>query len=154
MFPGATVVVVVGDPVRRAISNYRFSADKGNEDLPPVEAMRASASGERAWDQTRFCVSPYAYLTRGRYVFEELVTDLTVIAGLYERLAVDATYRPNGFVTAVNASEDGDRPVEPELETRTNGSRTAHEPRVWFLRPAIARAIAPPASATSPNHGP
>jgi hypothetical protein len=132
--PGADVVVVLRDPVRRAISNYRFSTAHGNEDVPIDEALRASASDERAWDPTRFSVSPYAYVARSRYIdylerlassverdrihvvmFEELVADLGVVAGLYERLGVDATFRPRGFGAAVNASNAAGESVAPEL---------------------------------------
>src|SRR5205814_123516 len=65
--PGAPLLVVLRDPVRRAISNYRFSTQNGVDDLPISEALRAEA-GERSWDHARFSVSPFAYLARGRYV--------------------------------------------------------------------------------------
>jgi hypothetical protein len=134
--PGAPLLVVVRDPVRRAISNYRFSAEHGVEDLPIPEALRPEA-GNRAWDHARFSVSPFAYLARGRYVeylerlsrcvapelirvlvFEELVNDETAIAGIYALLGVDETFRPAEFGSAVNASTTGDQPVGAEIEAR------------------------------------
>lgn len=134
LLPEATVLVVLRDPVRRAISNYRFSVQNGAEDLPLAEAMHA-ATYERSWDRARFSVSPYDYLARGRYadyverlarnvtreqiqvlLFEELVTDTTVIAGLYEALGVDASFEPTGLGAVVNASE-GSEPLDAELET-------------------------------------
>jgi hypothetical protein len=131
--PNAPIVVVVRDPVARAISNFRFSVQNGVENLPMAESLRA-ATGEREWDTKRFSVSPFDYLARGRYadyleravqsiardriqvvIFEELVSDIAVIAGLYERLGVDKTLRPSAFHTAVNASDAGDEPVDPEI---------------------------------------
>jgi hypothetical protein len=131
--PDAPIVVVVRDPVARAISNVRFSVQNGVENLPMAEALRA-ATGAREWDAKRFSVSPFDYLARGRYadyleravrsiprdsiyvlVFEELVSDTGVIAQLYERLGVDASFRPSGFHTAVNASDAGNEPVDPEI---------------------------------------
>ena len=50
--PGAPLLVVLRDPVRRAISNYRFSTQNGVDDLPISEALRAEA-GERSWDHAR-----------------------------------------------------------------------------------------------------
>lgn len=134
--PDALIVVVVRDPVRRAVSNYRFTVEHGIEDLPPADALRRAASGDRPWDRTRFSVSPFDYLARGRYVdylerfaahvardqmrvllFEELVADPSVVASLYERLGVDPTVRPSGLGTAVNAANAPDELLEPELET-------------------------------------
>jgi hypothetical protein len=131
--PAAPIVVVVRDPVARAISNFRFSVQNDVENLPMAEALRA-ATGEREWDTKRFSVSPFDYLARGRYVdyleravrstardsihvviFEELVSETAVIARLYERLGVDASFRPSSFDTAVNASDAGDEPVDPEI---------------------------------------
>jgi hypothetical protein len=116
------------------MSNYRFTVQHGAEDLPPVEALHQAASGARAWDRERFSVSPFDYLVRGRYVdylerlaahvardrmqvlvFEELVSDPSVVAALYERLGVDPTFRPAGVGTGVNAADDVDVP-EPDLE--------------------------------------
>jgi hypothetical protein len=132
--PEATVLVVLRDPVHRAISNYRFSLENGVEDLPLAQAMRA-ATDERPWDRARFSVSPYDYLARGRYadyierlarnvtpeqihviLFEDLVVDASVIAGLYETLGVDASFEPTGLGAVVNASEGGE-PLDVELET-------------------------------------
>lgn len=133
--PSSPLVVVLRDPVQRAISNYRFTAQHGHEELPLAEALRASQTRGRRWDRERFSVSPYAYVPRGRYVdfleryarhvprehlsvvlFEELTQDPAVIAGLYERLGVDPSFRPAGFGAVVNASDENDEPVEPELE--------------------------------------
>src|SRR5262249_2213212 len=67
LIPDARVVVVLRDPVERALSNYAFTVAHGNETLDLGAALRASATGERTWDRDQFSVSPYAYLPRGRY---------------------------------------------------------------------------------------
>jgi hypothetical protein len=66
-FPGAAIVVVVRDPVARALSHYAFSVRSGVEDLPPEEALDP-AREDRPWDEAAISVSPYHYLRRGRYV--------------------------------------------------------------------------------------
>jgi hypothetical protein len=133
-FPEAVIAVVLRDPVRRAVSNYRFTRQHGHEERGLPEALRASTNDERAWDRRRFSVSPYAYLPRGRYidyledlarhvppeqryvvVFEELVTSADVVAALYRRLGVESSFRPSGFDAVVNASEGHDEEIEPEF---------------------------------------
>ena len=136
MLPDARVILVVRDPVHRAMSNYHFSVQHGVEDLPPADALRAAAAGDREWDHTRFSVSPFDYLARGRYaeyldrfaahvardrihvlVFEELVADPSVVADLYERLGVDPTFMPPGSGTVVNAAVPAEEAPDAELET-------------------------------------
>jgi hypothetical protein len=133
LLPEARIVVVVRDPVARAVSNHRFSTAEGVENLPLGEALRDSEAGGRAWDAEHFSVSPFAYLARGCYadalariaqrvpraqldvlVFEELVADPSVLTGLYERLGVDPAFRPPALGTAVNAS-----PASNELDAAT-----------------------------------
>ena len=66
-FPEARIVVVVRDPIARALSHYAFSSQSGLEDLPLHEALDLEAE-QRAWDTDAVSVSPYRYLSRGRYV--------------------------------------------------------------------------------------
>jgi hypothetical protein len=134
MLPNASILVMLRDPVQRAISNYRFSIQNGVEDLPMTEALRAAA-GRREWDRARFSVSPFEYLARGRYadylegivgsvepellhvlLFEELAGSATVIADLYERLHVDPSFEPSRLGMVINASSASDSVVSPELE--------------------------------------
>ena len=51
-------------------------------------------------------------------VFEELIADPQVVATLYERLGVDAGFRPVGCGTAVNATDDLGDPLDADLEAR------------------------------------
>lgn len=123
MLGRAYVVAVLRDPVRRAVSNWRFSTDNGYETRPLVEALEANLREQRAWDRGRTSVSPFAYLERGRYLdhlqpwldtfgestsvlfTDELVGDETVIADLYAWLGVDAAFQPVRAEGPVNASE-------------------------------------------------
>ena len=63
-----TIVVQLRDPIARAVSNWRFSTEHGVEDLTLEQALDASLRGDRTWDSSRFSVSPFAYLERGRYI--------------------------------------------------------------------------------------
>jgi hypothetical protein len=66
-FPAARILVVLRDPVERAVSHYRFSREQGVEDLP-IEAALDPAAESRPWDTEAISVSPYPYLSRGRYI--------------------------------------------------------------------------------------
>jgi hypothetical protein len=65
-FPGARCIVVLRDPVERAISNYWFSVENGFEKRPPEEALQPGA--EDAAAVAGVSASPFAYLQRGRYL--------------------------------------------------------------------------------------
>lgn len=133
LLPDALVVVLLRDPVARALSHYRFSSDNGVEPLDLASALRASAQGSRAWDAARFSVSPFAYLERGRYIeqiepfaaivgremvhvlfLEELRDDPRVLADLFCRLRVDPTFIPSGTATLVNAAPPLVEPLDDE----------------------------------------
>lgn len=66
-FPTAHIVVVLRDPVRRALSHYAYTCSNGLENLPPTEALDPAAEA-RPWNTDVVSVSPYRYLSRGRYV--------------------------------------------------------------------------------------
>lgn len=124
------VVAQLRDPLERAISNWRFSAQHGAEERPLAQALAENLLGPRDWDPERTSVSPFAYLERGRYAdylapwlrrfpdtssvhfFEDLTVDDAAAGRLYGALGVDAAFRPEGFGAKVNAS-DGDSPELP-----------------------------------------
>ena len=107
------VVVVLRDPVQRALSNWRFSTDHGLETRDVEEALRADLEQEQQWDPGTTSVSPFAYVRRGRYVdhlapwrstfpdtthvlfLEELLADPTVLTGLVGALGVDPDLTPD-----------------------------------------------------------
>ena len=122
------VVVVLRDPVQRALSNWRFSTDHGLETRDLEEALRADLDREQPWDPGASSVSPFAYVRRGRYVdhlpawtsafpdsthvlfLEELLADPAVLTGLVASLGVDPDLTPPPAHEPVNESSV-DRPV-------------------------------------------
>jgi hypothetical protein len=66
-FPDARIVVLLRDPVDRAVSHWGYSQANGVEDLPLADALDPAAE-DRPWDRDRISVSPFRYLSRGRYV--------------------------------------------------------------------------------------
>ncbi len=125
------VVVVLRDPVQRAVSNWRFSTDHGLEERGLDAALRADLAGEQAWDPATTSVSPFAYVRRGRYAdhlppwtstfpgsthvvfLEELLADPAVLTGLVAALGVDPALTPEPASAPVNQSST-DRPVLSE----------------------------------------
>lgn len=125
------VVVVLRDPVERALSNWRFSSDHGFETRDVDEALRADVEREQPWDPGTTSVSPFAYVRRGRYVdhlpswastfpdsthvlfLEELLADPAVLTGLVGALGVDPDLTPQPAHAPVNKSS-GNRPVLSE----------------------------------------
>jgi hypothetical protein len=67
LLPDAKVLVVLRDPVERAISNYRFSVRNGLERAPFAVAVRQERKRRERYDRRSVSVSPFAYLRRGRY---------------------------------------------------------------------------------------
>ena len=124
----AHVVVLLRDPVQRAVSHWRFSTDHGLEARGLEEALLADLGDEQPWDPTTASVSPFAYLRRGRYAdhlppwtstfpgsthvlfLEELLADPSVLTGLMTALGVDPARAPAPTGGPVNQST-GDRPV-------------------------------------------
>lgn len=127
------ILVVLRDPVQRAVSNWRYSTDNGLEDRPLETALRQNLAGERPWDPSATSVSPYAYLERGRYVnylrpwlsvfptdtsvyfLSDLTRDDTAIGELYERLGVDSAFRPSQHDRRVNQSREAAPILSTEL---------------------------------------
>ena len=129
------ILVQLRDPVARAVSNWRFSTDHGVETRPLDEALRAdlgaAPSDGPQWDRGTSSVSPYAYVSRGRYVedlvrwvdrfdvrvqfLEELLSDPGVTTDLYRWLGVDEAFRPSLGETPVNASSTLPEPLDEAL---------------------------------------
>jgi len=65
-FPEAIVIVLVRNPVERAISNYFFSLANSLENRPIEEAL-AIVGDEPATPSWQTSVSPFAYVQRGYY---------------------------------------------------------------------------------------
>lgn len=122
--PGAKLVVVLRDPVDRAVSNYRFSVENGLEHEDVESALTRESMGSGVPEAQSVSVSPFAYLSRGLYVqhlervwarfrreqvgvffLEELVASQDAVGSVYQFLDVDPCYRSSAFARVVNASE-------------------------------------------------
>jgi hypothetical protein len=156
------VVAVLRDPVLRAVSNWRFSADNGLEDRPLDVALSESLEEEAAWDPATTSVSPFAYLPRGRYAgyldpwlaafgddvhvhfLADLVADDAAVADLYARLDVDPDFRPPGRDRVVNESSEPAPDLPADLRARLEGYFAASNQALstllgrdlpWWTRP-------------------
>ena len=126
------IVVQLRDPVARAVSHWKFSRQHGLETLTLPQALRADLHGTaRSWDRHRYSVSPFAYVTRGRYAdvlpvwterfdvrvqfLEEMREDPAHLDSLYGWLDVDDAVRPPEWDSRPNASIRSDEPVDPVL---------------------------------------
>jgi hypothetical protein len=131
----ASVLAVLRDPVARAVSNWRFTSDHGLESRPLEQALAESLEEEADWDRSATSVSPFAYLSRGRYVehlrpwlaafpdrvrvvfLPELLEEASSLADLYAWLGVDDGFRPAETGRVVNASSEAP-PALPEALSR------------------------------------
>ena len=127
MLGEAEVVVLLRDPVRRAVSHWRFSTANGFETRDVEDALLADLHDDQPWDPQRSSVSPFAYLRRGRYaeqlapwaatvpatthvlLLEELLADPEVLPGLVDALGLAPDRTPAPEAEVVNASP-GDAP--------------------------------------------
>jgi hypothetical protein len=129
------IVVVLRDPVERAVSNWRFSTDHGLETRPAEEALAANLEEPRAWDPTTSSVSPFAYLERGRYVdhlvpwleefpgthvlfLDELLAGPASVLPVLEALGAEPAPVPTPPATPVNPSEAPVPELDPGLRAR------------------------------------
>ncbi|MGB7447856.1 MAG: sulfotransferase [Ornithinimicrobium sp.] len=125
------IVVQLRDPVQRAVSNYRFSCAHGMEDRTLDEALRGDLTAPRPWDRSRSSVSPFAYVSRGRYAhelarwldrfevhvqfLEEVRAEPDRIGALYRWLEVDGSFRHDRGGELVNASAPTEEHLAPDL---------------------------------------
>ena len=90
-FPSAKALILLRNPIDRAVSNYWFSVNSGVETLSIWEAFTREDERRKHFDSSRFSVSPYAYLSRGYYVerirtLETIFDPSNVKVVLYEDL--------------------------------------------------------------------
>lgn len=139
-YPGARILVLVREPVARAVSHWRFSMESGVETLPLEDALAREAERRDDFDRARFSVSPFAYLRRGRYVedlerwarlfsedhlkvlvSERFLGEEKAVGDLYAWLGVAPDFRPGDLDRPVNASRpvaDGADALSPETRAR------------------------------------
>ena len=66
LLPEARHIIILRNPIDRAISHYRYSRRHGRETLDFAEAVRANRVVDLAVVQTS--AQPFAYLERGKYI--------------------------------------------------------------------------------------
>jgi len=122
MIPDAKILVILRDPVERAISNYFFSKGHGLETYDIETAIAHEQARVDAWAPEQVSVSPHAYTQRGKYiqhlqiwerlfgidqmillVSEYFLASQTAIASLYDKLDLDSTVIPTGTHERINA---------------------------------------------------
>jgi hypothetical protein len=121
-FPDAKVIIVMRNPVKRALSNYQFSYKNGFEKRTPEEVFVQKKKND--YNGKMPSVSPFDYLKRGEYirylkpvyqhfdssqimpvVFENLIADIHYLKEIYRFLGVDNNFEPGSFNQVINASE-------------------------------------------------
>jgi len=119
-YPDARILMILRDPVVRAYSNYRFSVEHGLEPLTFAEAVAAEPARLHTEAFTT-SVPPYAYRKRGYYmsyiesyleifdasrlcilIFEEFVSNLESIQGLYRWLGINDDHAPGSLNEVFN----------------------------------------------------
>ena len=151
----ATILAVLRDPVARAVSNWRFSAERGHERRPLAEALSAALRGEDPWDRTGAATSPFDYLRRSRYAelvepwsscfpqrlhlfaFDEVVSGAAT-EELFGTLGVDPGLAPPLPRRPVNASRRTEEGLPAGLERELREHFRPHDEALsvlWGRRP-------------------
>lgn len=131
LFPDCKGVVILRNPVDRALSNYFFSVDNGIESrsLEQVFIEQTAIS----YDPKKYSVSPFAYLERGLYlnylegiipllnknlrivILEDFLDNtFDVMSDLYTFLGVDVIHQ-NDVNNAVNSSSNNPLLVDEHI---------------------------------------
>ncbi|MBA3447603.1 MAG: sulfotransferase [Pseudaminobacter sp.] len=127
MCPDARLLILLRNPVDRAISNVRFSQSNGFEPLSLVDALQRELDRPEevvSAQHAGISVSPQAYLKRGRYVdflqpyvdlfgrdkmgiliTEDFVGSSDAISQLFRWLGVDNAFSPPNINNRINAGE-------------------------------------------------
>jgi sulfotransferase family protein len=118
MLGEAHILAILRDPVKRAVSNWRFSTENGLESRPMETALLENLTQESAWDPTATSVSPFAYLERGRYIdylepWMDTFPDSMHVLFLRELVEDDATAAMLWKALGVGPANTADRPTAP-----------------------------------------
>ena len=150
MIPGATIIVMLRDPVERAISNYYFTKEHGMEPYDIEYALLKETERLPKWDPKVTSASPHAYMERGKYmqylefwerhvgrerlillVTEQFIGNKAAIRDLYLRLGLNGEVLPPNLNERVNAGCD-DR-MEYKIPDSL-GNMLAEQFRPWNIR--------------------
>lgn len=127
-FENPAVILILRDPIERAISNYQFSVQNGFETLSIEDAFRNEQARLNDYEKDKVSVSPFAYLARGNYIhyinmydhyfprdrfkiilFEELIRNPEIIREIFCFLGVNPDSKGSGFEKTINASDPTNR---------------------------------------------
>lgn len=125
-YPDAKIVIVLREPVARALSNHRFSTAHGFETLSAWEAFEREDERRDAYDASAVSVSPFAYQQRSRYIdsvrvyeqvfgrrslcillYEQVIASIAPLQRLYRFLDVDPAFSAPRRAEVVNAAPAG-----------------------------------------------
>lgn len=121
--PDATIIVMLRNPVERAISHYAFTCEHGLEPYAIERAFREESLRKNTWHVTaKTSVTPYAYTERGKYIqylepwerlfgrdrliiliAERFFGSRIAISELYRRLCIDPNIVPCSLMEQVNS---------------------------------------------------
>lgn len=127
ILPDATIIVILRNPIERAISHYSFTRDNNLEPFDIERAISEEPFRKNNWRLfAKTSVTPYAYTERGKYaqyldrwerlfgkdklillVAEKFIGNSSSVIELYERLGVDSQIMPGSLTERINVgSED------------------------------------------------
>ena len=137
LLPGVKIVIILRDPVIRALSNYWFTRNNGLEDRSLNEAFTTLVDKPAGSEMGHVSVSPYSYLGRGRYlefidayaniftkkrlyigILENLADHLSELQQLYKFLGVDTAFVPSRLNFSDNESEKTDEYLSAQTMRR------------------------------------
>jgi hypothetical protein len=159
-FPDAPIIVVLRNPIHRAISNYFFTKKHGLELLDLEEALHNEDDRLDSVRLNGISVSPFAYKTRGKYVnylqvwrryfpsgnlylvfFEEITKSIEPIKNLLLQMglspeipsslqAENSGAYPEGFVISERLAQDLQEEFLPSVEALDHEFGTQAK-RLW-----------------------
>ena len=122
MFPKAKIIILLRNPVNRALSNFFFSKINGLENRKIDEVFLDEKSPPVF--NAEISVNPFDYLNRGKYInyidnyisifgkekigiylFENLISDSNTLREIYNFLGVDSNFKPIEIMRKVNSTK-------------------------------------------------
>ena len=119
--PHPKILVVLRNPVNRAISNYAFSKGNKLDNRPPKIALDINNENKNSIPK-HLSVSPFSYISRGIYIdflqpyievfasrlkiilYEDLIGNIQTIQDIYKFLEVPESFKPTDIVKKYNES--------------------------------------------------
>jgi len=125
LLPEATILVMLRNPVERAISHYCFTKYHGLEPYDIERAIQDEQFRIHSRHNASTSVTPYAYIERGKYtryldrwsqlfvgqqfiplVAENLFGNQAAIAALYKQLDINPQFIPPSLMEVVNSGSE------------------------------------------------